>query len=32
MLGERMSEVREQAALAAGWLSRAEWDDGHAIH
>lgn len=32
MLGERMSEVREQAALAAGWLSRAEWDDGHTIH
>lgn len=32
MLGERMSEVREQAALAAGWLSRAEWDDGYAIH
>lgn len=32
MLGERMSEVREQAALAAGWLSRAEWEDGYVIH
>ena len=32
MLGERMSEVREQAALAAAWLSRAEWEDGHVIH
>ena len=32
MLGERMSEVREQAALAAGWLSRAEWEDGYAVH
>ncbi|MEV0058056.1 5-(carboxyamino)imidazole ribonucleotide synthase [Saccharopolyspora shandongensis] len=32
VLGDRMDEVREQARLAAHWLSHAEWLDGHEIH
>ncbi len=32
VLGDRMDEVREQARLAAHWLSHAEWLDGHQIH
>jgi 5-(carboxyamino)imidazole ribonucleotide synthase len=32
LLGDRMDEVREQARLAAHWLSHAEWLDGHQIH
>ncbi|GAB3296101.1 5-(carboxyamino)imidazole ribonucleotide synthase [Parasphingorhabdus pacifica] len=32
VLGERMSEVRSQAGLAAHWLSNAEWPDGYEIH
>ena len=32
VLGEEMTEVRRQAGLAAHWLSRAEWPDGHEIH
>ncbi|MER7013886.1 5-(carboxyamino)imidazole ribonucleotide synthase [Saccharopolyspora sp. NPDC000359] len=32
VLGDRMDEVREQARLAAHWLSHAEWPDGHEIH
>ncbi|MGW1680789.1 5-(carboxyamino)imidazole ribonucleotide synthase [Saccharopolyspora sp. NPDC002376] len=32
VLGDRMEEVREQARLAAHWLSHAEWLDGYEIH
>lgn len=32
VLGDQMDEVREQARLAAHWLSHAEWLDGHQIH
>lgn len=32
LLGDRMAEVREQADLAASWLSRGEWPDGHSVH
>jgi 5-(carboxyamino)imidazole ribonucleotide synthase len=31
-LGEDMAAVRERAALAAAWLSTAEWADGWSIH
>ena len=31
-LGEDMTAVRERAALAAAWLSTAEWADGWSIH
>jgi 5-(carboxyamino)imidazole ribonucleotide synthase len=32
VLGEDMAAVRERAALAAAWLSTAEWTDGWTIH
>ena len=32
LLGEDAVEVRREAALAAHWLSRAEWPDGYEIH
>jgi 5-(carboxyamino)imidazole ribonucleotide synthase len=32
LLGERLPETREQARLAAHWLSHAEWLDGYDIH
>ncbi|MCI2422201.1 5-(carboxyamino)imidazole ribonucleotide synthase [Saccharopolyspora sp. K220] len=32
VLGDRMDEAREQARLAAHWLSHAEWLDGYQIH
>ena len=32
VLGEDMAAVRERAALAAAWLSTAEWTDGWSIH
>ncbi|GAA4859991.1 5-(carboxyamino)imidazole ribonucleotide synthase [Saccharopolyspora rosea] len=32
LLGDDMAEAREQARLAAHWLSHAEWLDGHPIH
>ncbi len=31
-LGEDLAAVRERAALAAAWLSTAEWADGWSIH
>jgi 5-(carboxyamino)imidazole ribonucleotide synthase len=32
VLGEDMAAVRERAALAAAWLSTAEWADGWSVH
>jgi 5-(carboxyamino)imidazole ribonucleotide synthase len=32
VLGDDMAAVRERAALAAAWLSTAEWTDGWSIH
>ncbi|WP_188986347.1 5-(carboxyamino)imidazole ribonucleotide synthase [Saccharopolyspora thermophila] len=32
LLGDDLAQVREQARLAAHWLSRGEWLDGHQIH
>ena len=32
VLGDDMAAVRERAALAAAWLSTAEWADGWSIH
>jgi 5-(carboxyamino)imidazole ribonucleotide synthase len=32
VLGEDMAAVRERAALAAAWLSTAEWTDGWSVH
>ncbi|GAA2339130.1 5-(carboxyamino)imidazole ribonucleotide synthase [Saccharopolyspora halophila] len=32
VLGEDMDEIREQARLAAHWLSHAEWLDGYESH
>ncbi|MFE0028505.1 5-(carboxyamino)imidazole ribonucleotide synthase [Amycolatopsis sp. NPDC059021] len=32
MLGEEMEALRDQALLAAHWLSHAVWLDGHEIH
>lgn len=32
LVGDRMDEIREQARLAAHWLSHAEWPDGYEIH
>lgn len=31
-LGDDMAQVRERAALAAQWLSTAEWADGWSVH
>jgi 5-(carboxyamino)imidazole ribonucleotide synthase len=31
-VGGEMAELRARAALAAHWLSHAEWSDGHEIH
>ncbi|OLF08295.1 5-(carboxyamino)imidazole ribonucleotide synthase [Actinophytocola xanthii] len=32
LLGQRMSDVRERARLAAHWLSHGVWQDGYDIH
>ena len=32
VLGEDMAAARERAALAAAWLSTAEWTDGWSVH
>ncbi|KEI46097.1 5-(carboxyamino)imidazole ribonucleotide synthase [Saccharopolyspora rectivirgula] len=32
VLGDELEPVREQARLAAHWLSHAEWSDGYRIH